>query len=437
MTRYYLNSLVSDDELIYKLLNHPKKGKSNNWIINCILDFTPTYWPGYIIDKLAEQLNVIDSALETVYGDNYDINIIYSLLFRDNELFLELFCNPSISILYKKIKITNSNGDNNPLPYHIIKDLLVTIPLIGDSTRTFYNDYHKTIDITPSHNGIYSFNLNFSWITGIRLTRNSHEINNYYNHSHLDIGSQNKLNKKFCLGNFELATQSQEFGFFETEFNNLIFAFISVNKYVSWESLEGGPYIKFAKLLPYRVIATDFLIKDRNIKYSTSEKSDKLIDELIRRNITDCFYIDGESLVRIDINHPDVYNAIEYLGLSKKYLKSGNKYYKEEPIDFTPDTANEYIKESTRPIYFKGEFREFNLEIVTNDNLHEHFHMPANSNNDKKFTPNDLDKLKRDAEIFCNSQIFRNSIKRKWNIQNEQRTNQQDTLVVQKYSAWR
>lgn len=136
--------------------------------------------------------------LDDIYPDNWDINDSKVLIIR-----------------FPEINITNSRGDS-----HIIRDL--------------YIKWELTDELAPSGN-----------ICGFRGLRTIAEYESGYIHSHLRSGIHRNWDENdFCLG-------SDGFGELINGLNaeqvlnwdDIRAALVWLDIYVSWESLEGGPYM--------------------------------------------------------------------------------------------------------------------------------------------------------------------------------------------------
>jgi hypothetical protein len=155
--------------------------------------------------------------------------IISDITASCNSLFDNLWCFEldvtnsnivGIIIHYPKIEIRNSIGIA-----HTILDLFVKIHI----SKRYSGEYY----ITHS-------------LSGCRTTKSMMEYRSEYSHSHLPRGSF--IWRTFCLG----GGSATDLSLLELshEFNPLKFEMFlhQLNTYVSWESLEGGPYIKIENI---------------------------------------------------------------------------------------------------------------------------------------------------------------------------------------------
>lgn len=122
----------------------------------------------------------------------------------------------NIAILFPEIHITNSRNNK-----HTIYDLVVY----------FFINYH------PTMTGRTKASIRFC---GTRLTMTREECYSQYGHSHLPGGSIQQIDN-FCLGSSEFGVLISQCSL---ECTQLLWEmmFMSLPSYLSWESLEGGPY---------------------------------------------------------------------------------------------------------------------------------------------------------------------------------------------------
>lgn len=212
-----------------------------------------------------------------------------------------------IMIHFPVIDITNSAGDE-----HTIKDLVVK-----------YGVYIKKSNFEGSN---YKADISFR---GAKQCFSLKEYESNYVHSHLqrsrgDFGD-------FCLGSsdYSLILECLKMNLDE---NSWTMAFLALENYLKWESIEGGPYIQM-----------------KEIKYSNNtsparleEELSKFIDEIPEH----CWEItDG---VRVITAHPDLYECInKHSGIRRC------RGYSEEEIKGVLKICNENMKGGS-PIKWKG-----------------------------------------------------------------------------------
>ena len=142
---------------------------------------------------------------------------------------------PKLNVIIHFPKLTLTNRDNK---YHTIRDLFVKFSI---------NIYHK-LDI----------------LEGTRTTFHPIEHQKKYKHSHLSASSDLSF-KNFCLGSdapisFTKILLEEELTKPNTNWTDTFLFFLNqIKAYVSYESLEGGPYIKISAL-----VSNDYTL-ERNI----------------------------------------------------------------------------------------------------------------------------------------------------------------------------
>ena len=161
-----------------------------------------------------DTLRLIVKSLDELHPNNWD----FEYAVHANHIDLR-----SIYILFDVINITNSNGDE-----HIIRDLLMRLSILSDNTE-------------EQGFGLYN-------ISGTRLTMTKEEITSNYLHSHLssvNIDSQDRRNftfQSFCTGSGEINSYMDKFNTTKN-LPNITDLLLQLYTLVSWESLEGTPYM--------------------------------------------------------------------------------------------------------------------------------------------------------------------------------------------------
>lgn len=107
------------------------------------------------------------------------------------------------------------------------------------------NEKHKIYDL------IVKLTITFGGYTniefeGLRLTLTPEEINSGYSHSHLERSSFGKYSH-FCLSTSDFSILISNISVSSTVTNWELF-FMSIEKFISWESLEGGPYVSLSTI---------------------------------------------------------------------------------------------------------------------------------------------------------------------------------------------
>ena len=253
-----------------------------------------------------------------------------------------------IIIHFPEIKITNSLEHE-----HVIKDIFVKFNISCIDER---DDDSKYI--------IHFF--------GARTTLSLKEFISTYGHSHLPNHSLCTFNG-FCLGSSDFGTLIQTVQFDPTP-ENWYLLFFSVENYLNWESLEGGPYRRMSQM-----------------SYNINNDFAGAQNELFRLlpNIPSEVFSFNEGVV-LNTNHPSLYNyysqhsKIRNAGinnfrlreiLKRKQIEVAGSYLKFKGMDVPARLYNENLvqeeKDDTSTItadvvnYFnnllKQEINKFNL----------------------------------------------------------------------------
>ena len=230
------------------------------------------------------------------YGKDWDIQL--EPKFIGGKTRFEIF----FVIRYGNIIISNSQNRNRNL-----KDLLVILPL----------SYSSSFDC------IY-----FIGIFGTRFTFSHDEWYSGYMHSHLSsiprINSFYSVGnvKEFCLGSSELSELKMELS---TVFDiaQIELMLYTIDSYVIWESLEGGPHITMNKI--------------------TLQNSESRMNDISDSNCDTLYGYLIDSLNRVERNHLP-FNFIYTEGRYKlKNLNELNDFIKDKFINTDLSEYNEHI----------------------------------------------------------------------------------------------
>ena len=278
---------------------------------------------GYFFEISNETLrnNVKDmmETLEAVYPDRW------SFLFEDCCRF------PRILIHFPCFQISNSEGYS-----HTIKDLFVKL--------------YTTIDQST---GKISFENS---ISGFRTTLTDAELHTGYLHSHLKSADRNYFesfntkdvpNRWFCLGSGETLDLLDVMAGADEFDKNLFELFLyTLDGFVKWESLEGGPYIKLRSIhlnsendvSKYQIrthiveSAKDILRYDtdlqRKLKYTFSNGNVSVIPDMDFEEVLKIFFL-GKNLMSMFC----IYESRDYWKVPEKYLNT-QEYTENEGILF-------------------------------------------------------------------------------------------------------
>lgn len=127
--------------------------------------------------------------------------------------------NPQVFVLtihFPEVELTNSKRHKRTL-----KDLFVRF-----SAKIHFRSSGYKVEVTP---------------TGTRTTYELKEAQSNFTHSHLHVSYAMRGFTQFCLGasNFQMIVENLKLNGTEEDWELML---LSLANYVSWESLEGGPY---------------------------------------------------------------------------------------------------------------------------------------------------------------------------------------------------
>jgi hypothetical protein len=211
--------------------------------------------------------------------------------------------NFSIFIYFPELLINNSKKQK-----HTIKDLYVQFKVVIRPEKFKHkNDYKAQIDFL-----------------GRRRTLSLKEFESGYRHSHLR--SHRNEYGDFCLGNsdYSLIIQELQISLSENSWNML---FLSLENYLKWESLEGGPHIKL-----------------ENITYS-AKSNNKLLDNYAETILplipVSCLEYQEDS-IKVIPGHSELFNVINV----NSPIRNLRSYSKEE-IEKKIEDANKSLEKIT------------------------------------------------------------------------------------------
>jgi hypothetical protein len=124
----------------------------------------------------------------------------------------------SVTMHFPEVEITNSRDE-----HHLIRDLFVRL---------------IATEISPKS----TFKCNIIGITGARTTYTKREVASGYSHSHLHSGIHFPGGTDyFCIGSGDLSAMIQRVRM-SMDKDSWYLLFLTIQKFVAWESIEGGPY---------------------------------------------------------------------------------------------------------------------------------------------------------------------------------------------------
>ena len=279
------------------------------------------------------------TSLNSIYKDRWS--------FR----FLDLHSFPQILIYFPEFTIKNSSGDT-----HKILDLYVVLkPVLCSNGPNFGNS-----------------------IYGFRTTLTDKEYSSGYIHSHIistDVYFEHfSLNdyayKSFCLGSSEVIDIMQilnnSSSFDKNMFELLL---LTLDTYVKWESLEGGPYIRMSTI--------DF---DRSgsshIFVPTQHKEDAIY--LIERSINvrkNWEYVHNNGTIKV-VYSDDFVNSLKKLFMDNNYThlfctKKGDRYY------YLSDSGYNIPRVLSKYILFRGTEKYLKIKNTLVRNMKSNINIEA------------------------------------------------------------
>lgn len=245
-------------------------------------------------------------------------------------------------------------------------ETVIVLPYIIFNNVTISNSEDKSLDIKDLIVALdMSHYCQVLGLIGGRLTLSFEEWVSNYRHSHLNAcNNQNIYIRDFCLGNSEISdliTQLKR-DFDVDRFKLLLY---SLRTYVSWESLEGVPYMRLSNVgvsLKHNARLASFIYSDHTSKIEKifNRFNKKIIDSINLEYQKDRFVV-GESKEFekhiLDIIKSNPSNFPEnFLGQVKDdgyfYFLSGNA--RSAAVD-SQKYYEDYYRPSTKFIIFRGQ----------------------------------------------------------------------------------
>lgn len=280
--------------------------------------------------KFAENISKILSILRSTFDDdNLDIKLCEDRL------------TIGVIIKFPKVRVSNSSG-----LYHDI-----------------YNFYVRfAISIDPNYELVRIFDL-----SGLKTDFTKSEILNDYIHSHINWGKDEKIYfRQFCMGDGEFADNysylSRDHRLLNDELINIFDFFqFSIEAFISWESIEGGPHRYISNLGKYSIINANSTISVNSSKCLKIE--DEVFLEIDNNNaISNVEVINGDAFIVID-KETILESANKHSRLLNKVYHRDGVYYKMNQVE----EERSYTLSVNR-IYFKGS-RLSAKEIVQEDSF--------------------------------------------------------------------
>jgi len=224
--KFLLSKAYKNPELLYKWFSQ------NRLYANFSLDYCPETLLTYDTFKIFMELC---QSAQNIYEDDWDISIAPYVTNSGRIIFVI----KGVIINFEEVEIKNRLGDS-----HIIRDLFILIAL--------HQNHYNNIWIS---------------LLGDRLTVTNQELERGYRHSHLNGGARSEERffenntsyliplerfTNFCLGETILSSLVKNLHKQDNLVSDCNSLLLMLNTLVSWESLEGGPYIKFSEVYSSR-----------------------------------------------------------------------------------------------------------------------------------------------------------------------------------------
>ena len=240
------------------------------------------------------------------------------------EEFWEINSRNELVMLFPEIEM--SNGTDNT---HIIRDLYVTWPL--------------TSNLAPSGN-----------LCGFRGLKTIKEHESGYNHSHLSTGSNRGWSNTFCLGSGRFGSLINGLNADrDLDWDLIQEALLMISLYVSWESIDGGPYMRYSTVKRHSSTGSNrrSLITEQTLKIIYNQ----WMGSMNRQQIAKIVERDGIKLFTADVEQVNtgLVDAVTNV-LSSDYIDVVSADGKHTPLYVAVASTND---RDTRLI------RDYNIEL--------------------------------------------------------------------------
>jgi hypothetical protein len=217
----------------------------------------------------------------------------------------------NLIVLFPEINITNSRRHK-----HVIKDIYVKINIDISVQNVSTGDRLSTITLS-----------------GRRGKLSEEEFQSNYGHSHFSGGGTERWSD-FCLGSsdFAMILQTMRFSLTPEDWSLL---FLSLENYLSWESLEGGPYKNIQN------------IALRQQSYNTSDFRNHAL-ELIKTLPNACLTL-NDGKIEINTDHPALLDHYVSRSRIKSFRSDRATSFESMQTRF-----NDHVRNDCRPFTFKG-----------------------------------------------------------------------------------
>lgn len=216
--------------------------------------------------------------------------------------------------------------------------LIVLFPelRISNSRRQslIIRDLYVKIDIEIVAAGSPGDRVSNITLSGRRGMLSQEEYQSNYGHSHFSGNGMDRWSE-FCLGtsDFAMIINTMKYSITQEDWDLL---FLSLENYVSWESLEGGPYRNLSNVS----------IREQSV--STSSFRDHAL-ELIKELPSSCLTFNSKR-IELNIDHPEL---LQYY-TSNSRIKSFRSTSSATSFSSVQTRFNDYVRRECRPFTFKG-----------------------------------------------------------------------------------
>lgn len=412
---YDLYEPIHNDLLVTKLLEFPRKGFTDNWIINAFIDFGRDILDCKTQEVYARKFNTIEEVLKEMYGEeNFEIRIIEGLYIEIEDdkiinLRIQKFTRRCIILFFDKIKIRNSKGYS-----HNIFELYVRID--------FFNNYNLDNEIQLAR----------TFYTDIELKEG-------YIHSHCRCSAYEDevIFKEYCLGSGPLSTA---FTNMEMTKSDYILFFFDINRTIEWESVEGVPYFYIQDLIPNKKEYQESdSIAYKSISKSITDKLYQLIprlsmggllseiitqDESYESLLNSCYYNSVSEIYNYILEHKinnilvrdgnyvrvkmtdELHEIFVNIGSKysySSYLYNNEAYYKDLS---TEDKVEKYNQDTFK---FKGKYPQITKVYITKNTIKQYYDnqtIKYIEGANRRLAPGTWQDIRQQLEEFINIQII-------------------------------
>lgn len=338
-----------------------------------------------ITDKVFEELKTFIHFTQEIYENSWDIDIEVKYILTDSDEEKRKLIINIIGIVLHFPQITIKNRDKKS---HLIKDLFVRIPL------SIHKDAFETLE------SIEKLRIG-GIIQGCRTTVSFNEYCSSYLHSHLKRRNfmSRPIYSTFCTGSGDINTYHMNINSDGVKESNVIPYLIQIMTLISYESLEGNPYVKLQYIMPR---GSSSINNQMDNAYGISiNLLDDILDYHKKNNLIPCleFSIENDKYVIKDNNKFDRFLMTNDYVINKDtdllntFLCTKDEagfYY---PYNYVPEKIE--IPVAKHKYIFQGKEIEFIVENIPKEmdlNNVEYFINPIIKNTIKNKIENAINK---------------------------------------------